>query len=74
MSRRSDFAATILKPGYETVTAPLTKKVAGSGGAAMAGNVIAGDIIGAGVDVLGAMLDLAPNPSSSPWSRVSSGP
>ena len=38
-------------------------KVAGSGGAAMAGNVLVGGLIGAGVDASsGAMLDLVPNP------------
>lgn len=63
MPRRSEFTATISKPGYETITASVTNKIAGGGGAAMAGNVIAGGIIGAGVDAkTGAMLDLTPNP------------
>jgi hypothetical protein len=41
----------------------VTNKVGGAGGAGMAGNVILGGLIGAGVDVAtGAMLDLVPNP------------
>ena len=52
-----------MKPGYETVQATVTNKVGGQGGAAMAGNVIVGGVVGAGVDVAsGAMLDLTPNP------------
>lgn len=39
-------------------------RVATEGGVAMAGNVILGGIIGAGVDAgTGAMLDLTPNPA-----------
>jgi hypothetical protein len=63
MPRRSEFGVTITKPGYKTVTANVTNKVSGGGGVAMAGNVLVGGIIGAGVDVgTGAMLDLTPNP------------
>ena len=63
MPRKSQFTATISKPGYKTVTASVTNKVSGGGGAGMAGNVLVGGIIGAGVDVAsGAMLDLTPNP------------
>ena len=62
MPRKSQFTATISKPGYKTLTTSVTNKVAGAGGAAMAGNVLAGGIIGAGVDAsTGAMLDLTPN-------------
>ena len=63
MPRKSQFTATISKPGYKTVNATVTNKVSGGGGAGMAGNVLVGGIIGAGVDVAsGAMLDLTPNP------------
>jgi hypothetical protein len=63
MPRRSEFQATISKPGYQTVKASVTNKVGGGGAAGMAGNVIVGGVIGAGVDVAsGAMLDLTPNP------------
>ena len=67
MPRRSEFVARIRKPGYKPVQATVTTKVAGQGSAAMAGNVIVGGLIGAGVDVAsGAMLDLTPNPHFSP--------
>ena len=63
MPRRSEFAATITKEGYETWTGQVTNKVSGGGGLGMAGNVVFGGLIGAGVDVgTGAMLDLTPNP------------
>ncbi len=63
MPRKSEFTATIAKPGYKTLTVRVTNKVSGGGGAAMAGNVLVGGIIGAGVDASsGAMLDLTPNP------------
>lgn len=63
MARKSEFDVTITKPGYKTWTGHVTHHVAGAGGAAMAGNVILGGIIGAGVDAYsGAMNDLVPNP------------
>lgn len=63
MPRKSQFTATITKPGYKPVTVTVTNKVGGGGGAAMAGNVLVGGLIGAGVDASsGAMLDLVPNP------------
>jgi len=64
MPRKSEFTATITKDGYEPATVVVTNKVSGAGGAGMAGNVIVGGLIGAGVDVAsGAMLDLTPNPA-----------
>ena len=63
MPRKSEFTVTITKPGYKTYTGTVVTKVAGAGGAAMAGNVLVGGLIGAGVDASsGAMLDLVPNP------------
>lgn len=63
MPRRSEFVATVSKPGYQPVQANITNRVSGGGGAAMAGNVLVGGIIGVGVDAgTGAMLDLTPNP------------
>jgi len=65
MPRRSDFDVTITKAGYKTWTGHVTHHVSGAGGAGMAGNVILGGIIGAGVDAYsGAMNDLVPNPLS----------
>jgi hypothetical protein len=65
MPRKSEFTATIKKEGYKPASVSVTNKVAGAGGAAMAGNVLVGGLIGAGVDAAsGAMLDLTPNPVS----------
>jgi hypothetical protein len=64
MARKSDnVVVTITKDGYKELKVTLATKVAGAGGAGMAGNVLVGGLIGAGVDVAtGAMLDLVPNP------------
>ncbi|MDB5496631.1 MAG: hypothetical protein JWP28_662 [Phenylobacterium sp.] len=63
MARKSEFDVTITKPGYKIWTGHITHHVAGGGGAGMAGNVLFGGLIGAGVDVsTGAMMDLVPNP------------
>lgn len=63
MPRRSEFDVDISKAGYKPVRVHVTSKVSGQGGAGMAGNVLVGGIIGAGVDMgTGAMLDLVPNP------------
>ena len=63
MARNAEFDATITKPGYKTLHVHVTHKIATAGGAGMAGNVLLGGIIGAGVDVAtGAMYDLTPNP------------
>lgn len=64
MARKSQFTATITKPGYKPATVSVTNKVSGAGGVGMAGNVLVGGIIGVGVDAAsGAMLDLTPNPA-----------
>ncbi|WKL57903.1 translation initiation factor 2 [Asticcacaulis sp. ZE23SCel15] len=63
MPRKSEFDVTITKAGYKTWTGHVTNKISGGGGAAMAGNVLVGGIIGAAVDgSSGAMKDLVPNP------------
>jgi len=75
MPRRSEFEVVVAKPGYETVSTTVTNKVAGGGGVAMAGNVIVGGVIGAGVDLAsGAMLDLTPNPLVVTMAPVGGGP
>lgn len=64
MPRRSEFVATLTLEGHQPATVTVTNRVATEGGVAMAGNVILGGIIGAGVDAgSGAMLDLTPNPA-----------
>ena len=63
VARNANFTVTITKPGYKTVTSNVTNTTAGGGGAAMAGNIIFGGLIGAGVDATnGSMQDLVPNP------------
>ena len=63
MARNAEFDATITKPGYKTLHVHVTHKIATAGGAGMAGNVLLGGIIGAGVDVAtGAMYDLTLTP------------
>ncbi len=65
LSRGDSLVVTISKEGYETVTVNVTPQVVGAGAAGMAGNVLVGGLIGAGVDALsGAMKDLKPNPVS----------
>ncbi len=61
--RESEFTVTISKPGYRTTTHTVTHQTAGGGGAAMAGNVLVGGLIGAAIDGNnGATQDLVPNP------------
>lgn len=63
VKRRGDFVVTITKEGYETVTATVTSSVDDAGAAGMAGNVLLGGFIGAGVDAgTGAMHSHKPNP------------
>lgn len=62
-SRKSELNVLITKEGCKPQQVRVSNKVAGGGSAAMAGNVLVGGIIGAGVDAsTGAMLDLVPNP------------
>ena len=63
VKRRGDFVVTLEREGYEPVTATVTSSVDGGGAAGMAGNVILGGLIGAGVDAgSGAMHSHKPNP------------
>lgn len=63
VKRRGDFVVTLEKEGYETVTSTVTSSVDSGGGAGMAGNIVFGGIIGAGVDAgTGAMHSHKPNP------------
>jgi len=63
MPRKSQGVVTCDKAGYVTGTGNFTNKMSGAGGAGMAGNVLLGGLIGAGVDAgTGAMKDLTPNP------------
>jgi hypothetical protein len=61
--RNADITVTINKEGYEPQTIALTKEIPGSGAAGFAGNVLAGGLIGMGVDAAtGAAQDHKPNP------------
>jgi hypothetical protein len=63
IKRKATFGVTVSKPGYKTFTAQVGNRISGRGGAGVAGNIVAGGIVGVGVDaVTGASLDLNPNP------------
>ena len=63
LARKKEFEVTITKPGYKTVRTQVIHQMSGGGGAALAGNVLVGGIIGLGIDsVTGASLELKPNP------------
>ncbi len=61
--RSADITVTVKKEGYEPQIVPLTKEIPGTGAAGFAGNILAGGLIGMGVDAAtGAALDHKPNP------------
>ncbi|MGF1632216.1 MAG: PEGA domain-containing protein [Phycisphaerae bacterium] len=65
LSRRSNLTVKIYRDGHEPLEVRVNSQVAPGGAAAMAGNVLLGGIIGAGVDALtGSTLQLMPNPIS----------
>jgi hypothetical protein len=63
LKRKNAVHVKLEKAGYETLDTDVKSEVSGAGGAAMAGNVILGGLIGAGIDAAtGAMDRLTPNP------------
>ena len=61
--RKENFVVFINKNGYEPVEVSIISETAGAGAAGMAGNVLVGGLIGAGVDAAtGATKRLTPNP------------
>lgn len=61
--RSEEFDATFTKPGFRPETVPVRTSVVGTGAAGFAGNVLAGGVIGMGVDAYtGAAMDHTPNP------------
>lgn len=63
MKRKNSVVVDITKDGYEPTRVNVLSQVAGAGAAGMAGNVVFGGIIGAGVDAAtGATKQLKPNP------------
>jgi hypothetical protein len=62
-NRKDEFVVTASKPGYHSVEMPVTTRIAGSGAAGFAGNVLIGGVVGMAVDVAsGATLEHYPNP------------
>jgi hypothetical protein len=63
IKRNEEFVASFTKSGYVGQQIEVKTQVAGSGAAGFAGNIVAGGLIGAGVDVAtGGALDHTPNP------------
>ena len=62
LNRKRTYKATVSKAGHEEFVVMMEPKLSASGGTAMAGNLLIGGIIGAGVDAAtGASKDLTPN-------------
>jgi hypothetical protein len=63
MPRRTDVVVSITKAGCRPIDVNVTHKTADTGGAAVAGNILLGGVIGLGVDAAtGASQELTPNP------------
>jgi len=63
LPRKESIVVKITKEGYHPVEVNVTSQTKSAGGAAMAGNVLLGGVIGLGVDGFsGATKDLVPNP------------
>jgi hypothetical protein len=63
MPRKAAFDVTVSKVGFVAKTQHIRSVVAGGGAAGMAGNVVAGGLIGMAIDgTNGSMNDLTPNP------------
>lgn len=63
VERSDEFDATFSKAGCQTQIVPVRTKLANAGAAGFAGNIIAGGVIGMGVDAAtGASYDHVPNP------------
>ena len=65
VGRKEEFSVTYSLPGYAEQTVLVKTQLAGAGAAGFAGNVIAGGIVGMGVDAAtGSTLEHVPNPVS----------
>jgi hypothetical protein len=63
VGRKDEFVVTASKPGFKEASMPVKTRLAGSGAAGFAGNVLVGGLIGMGVDAAtGAALEHYPNP------------
>jgi len=75
VSRKDEFNVTFELDGYQDETVFVKTQVAGSGAAGFAGNVLAGGIVGMGVDVAtGATLEHVPNPVHATLRRIGPAP
>jgi hypothetical protein len=71
LKRKHEFTVTATMAGYQDATASVDSRVRGGGAAGVAGNVIAGGVIGIVVDATnGSMNDLVPNPLRITMTRV----
>ncbi len=65
LKRKGNYEVIVEAEGYKSSTVNITHKTAGAGAAGMAGNILVGGLIGAGIDAAsGATQDLVPNPVS----------
>jgi hypothetical protein len=63
LPRKDAVVVSVEREGFEPATVDVRPQVADGGAAGMAGNILAGGLIGAAVDAgSGAMMDLTPNP------------
>ncbi len=63
ISRKQEFIATFELPGHHSQQIEVKTEVSGGGAAGMAGNIVAGGLVGIVVDAsTGATLDHTPNP------------
>lgn len=73
VERKKEFTVTARKSGYTSQTVAVGTKISGKGAAGMAGNIVAGGIIGVGVDAAtGAGKDHFPNPVNIQLQRIGS--
>ena len=63
LKRKTEFDLTLNKKGYKEFKTHISSEIAGGGAAGLAGNILAGGIIGAAIDAgTGSALSLTPNP------------
>lgn len=63
IGRKDEFSVVYAMPGYEEARVDVKTNIAGAGAAGFAGNIIAGGVIGMGVDAAtGSTLEHTPNP------------
>jgi hypothetical protein len=73
IGRKDEFSVVFSKAGYISQEVSVRTQVAGAGAAGFAGNVLAGGVIGMGVDAAsGATLEHCPNPVGVTLRRVGS--